>query len=90
MQSPSLLSLPAELRNRIYEYALAEQRSIKITPGLRTPALLRASSQLRREARPIWFEVNSFRLVSIFRLASLYGVHNPSNPNTAVLDYPQP
>lgn len=77
MQSSSLLSLPAELRKWIYEYALAERRSIKITPGLRTPALLRTSSQLRCEAHPIWFKVNPFKLVSMFQTPSLLDIRNP-------------
>lgn len=65
---PALVSLPAELRNRIYDYVLAEERNIRITPQLRVPALLHTSRQVRAETRYTWFTVNQFRIVRIFCL----------------------
>lgn len=63
-----LLSLPPELRNRIYEYVLAEERDIRITPQLRVSALLHTSRQVRAETGYMWFEVNLFRIVRVFCL----------------------
>lgn len=60
-----LLSLPAELRNRIYEYALIEENEIAITADLHVPALLQTSRQIRREARSLYFEKNTFTAVRV-------------------------
>ena len=64
-----LLSLPAELRNRIYELAVVEPDLIKLM-GFRgvgkfeirvaQPALTRACRQLRRECLALFYEANIF------------------------------
>ena len=58
----SLLSVPAEIRNSIYEYALVERGVIQITSGLLVPALLSTCRQIRSEAYKIWLTDNNFRL----------------------------
>jgi hypothetical protein len=56
-----LLKLPAELRNRIYEYALRFDNGIcqvNETAGIPEPALLLTSKEIRREAIGIFYAVN--------------------------------
>lgn len=48
-----LLALPAELRNRIYEYALIQDGQ---------PALLLTSCQIRQESLQIWYNRNDFEV----------------------------
>ncbi|KAF2771265.1 hypothetical protein EJ03DRAFT_334934 [Teratosphaeria nubilosa] len=75
-QIPSLLSLPAELRNQIYRYTLLEKDSIDInTLPLtfpQTPGLLGACRQTREECLGIYYEENIFRFVINNYDASLY------------------
>ena len=72
IEESRLLALPAELRNKIYEFVLGagesyvreiqnEYRSIRTSPEL-----LRTSVQLLVEAHPIFHRNNSFRLVADF------------------------
>lgn len=60
-----LLALPAELREKIYEYALSSEQAITIHwPGYaKSPALLRTCQQIRNEASPGLFKLNSFSTV---------------------------
>ncbi|KAK5111956.1 hypothetical protein LTR85_011703 [Meristemomyces frigidus] len=58
-QSP-LLALPAELRNRIYEFALLEQETVHVDDNLRRPALLDTCRQIRSEALRLWYTENAF------------------------------
>lgn len=62
--SSPLFKLPGELRNRIYRYALHDAKhAIELTPSTwasHQPALLRASTQLRAEALPIFYLENVF------------------------------
>lgn len=53
-----LLSLPAELREMIYTFALTDDDCVEPTDG--KPALLQANRQVRREASPIYYTLNAF------------------------------
>jgi hypothetical protein len=55
-----LLSLPAELRNAIYEYALVEKNDVEINSDLKIPGLLQTSRQIRHESAKIWMLQNNF------------------------------
>lgn len=58
-----LLSLPPELRNRIYRYAVLEHEDICLSAsGPQQPALLRVCTQTRQEAINIYYTENCFRL----------------------------
>ncbi|KAK4626902.1 hypothetical protein CLAFUW4_05047 [Fulvia fulva] len=71
--SPRLLTLPAEIRNRIYEYALIEHPNILITPAIREPPLLSANRQIRTEALGIYYSnLNIFILPIHSSDATLY------------------
>ena len=60
---PSLLNIPAELRNNIYELALTSEHDIVIqVGGAKRPALLHACKQTREEATKIYFSQNDFRM----------------------------
>ncbi|KAK4503839.1 hypothetical protein PRZ48_004754 [Zasmidium cellare] len=59
--SVSLLNLPAELRNQIYELALIEpMKQVTVTSDLKPPGLLAANRQIRSECRKIWYFENRF------------------------------
>ena len=59
---PTLLGLPAEIRNKIYRYALVEQAPIDITEhSCVEAALTRTSRQLRFETQPIYSKENQFK-----------------------------
>ena len=58
----SLTQLPAELRNKIYRYALVAANKVFQLTSLRQPALLAACRQIRSEATPIFFAENTFDL----------------------------
>lgn len=72
---PALLSLPAELRNRIYRLALVQDAEIRIAPSHSPPpepALLSTCRQVRGEARNIYYQDNTFLFgVSDFDAAML-------------------
>ena len=58
-----LMLLPAELRNRIYEFTLTEEGLCHVGSQAWTePGLLRASKQIRHEALPIYHSNNYFIL----------------------------
>lgn len=57
-----LLTLPPELRNKIYALALTKPYTIDITKDLLIPGLLQTNRQLRHEALALWLEDNRFRL----------------------------
>ena len=60
-----LLSLPAELRNTIYRYALLEPDEIEVERQQHMqPALLRICRQVRSEASPMFYNENKFKAVS--------------------------
>lgn len=54
-----LSDLPAEIRTRIYEYALSDDSPIDLAT-LKLPASLSISRQLRKEMLPIYFVTNTF------------------------------
>lgn len=57
-----LLELAAELRNRIYEYALVEDDDVEIRPEtFAQPGLLLTCRKIRAEALPIYFLDNVFK-----------------------------
>ncbi|KAK3617301.1 hypothetical protein LTR56_025369 [Elasticomyces elasticus] len=59
----ALLSLPAELRNEIYEYVLLEpdiKYGVLVTPDLELPPLLSVCRQVRSESRGIWYNGQKF------------------------------
>ena len=66
----SLLSLPAELRNRIYSFTLISTKSIKIRthsdaadgPKHVEPGLLRTCRQVREECLKMYYQFNTFSL----------------------------
>ncbi|KAK3111750.1 hypothetical protein LTR53_012683, partial [Teratosphaeriaceae sp. CCFEE 6253] len=56
-----LFTLPPELRNAVYEYALTSpDMDIKVTKDLRIPPLIQTSRQIRSETRGIWHGGNTF------------------------------
>ena len=57
-----LLALPAELRNRIYEYALLQDGGIRVMPRLSQPSLLLTSRQICQESLQIWYNRNDFEV----------------------------
>lgn len=57
--TPTLLSLPPELRLLIFEAALVEGE-IKVKAHTTPPALLATNRQIRDEASGIWYTQNSF------------------------------
>ena len=64
----ALLSLPLELRNRVYELSLVRKSPIAICPLDRTggeqPGLLQTCRQLRSECQRLFYELNIFRVIS--------------------------
>ncbi len=64
-----LLELAAELRNTIYRYALVTESEdpVKLRPraALLRQSLLNACTQIRKEARPIFWAENSFLLCGV-------------------------
>ncbi|KAK4890307.1 hypothetical protein LTR27_010950 [Elasticomyces elasticus] len=64
-RNPSaLLNLPAELRNKIWEEALISKKG-PITINKRTweqPLLLRSCKQIRKEAGPMYYTLNTFAI----------------------------
>jgi hypothetical protein len=68
-----LLDLPAELRNRIYHFAVVNEKPIDIihhkrwrrAEALQQPALASTCKQLRKEVLPIFYGGNSFVLDTV-------------------------
>ncbi|SMY19249.1 unnamed protein product [Zymoseptoria tritici ST99CH_1A5] len=74
----SLLTICAELRNRIYEDVLLANRNIEITKALREPALLSTCRKIREETRDMWYRQNKFhtRIQDCdFRMVERWFVH---------------
>ncbi|KAK3723229.1 hypothetical protein LTR37_001952 [Vermiconidia calcicola] len=63
-QQSRLLSLPPELRNKIYQHALQAPDIIfiKHSSGLIPPAWINASKQLHNETYKMWYTINHFCL----------------------------
>jgi hypothetical protein len=55
------LSLPGELRNRIYELVLCEAEIIHVTEDLKPPALPAVCRTIRTESLEIWLRQNEFK-----------------------------
>ncbi|KAK3679742.1 hypothetical protein LTR78_000118, partial [Recurvomyces mirabilis] len=65
-QKSRLLTLPAELRNTIYEHVLCSKGHILVRDGRsghhhRPKCLLHTCQQIREEASPIYYTQNTFR-----------------------------
>ena len=66
---PSLLELPAEIRNNIYFRLLANRSQVylegssKSPSSMVKPSILQTNRQLRREGMPIWRGNNTFGLM---------------------------
>ena len=58
-----MLTLPPEIRNAIYAYALNRILDIEIKPTLRGPALPKVCRQLRAEALEMWYSLNEFETI---------------------------
>jgi hypothetical protein len=72
----SLLGLPAELRNRIYRFAVSADGRIPITTsaGFTEPPLLLTSKAIRQEAIGIYYLENDFDLVVVSWDPSIYSL----------------
>ena len=92
-----LLDLPAELRNRIYEHALATgpthgRQDLPISEGRHNePGLLRACRQTRQEATPIfyhrWEAFNLFVTDGRFEPQLQHWVWTKVDPDKLRVDY---
>lgn len=71
---PGFLRLPAELRNRIYDYALIERKQpiVVRVATTRPPALLSTCKTIRNEAIKIWATRNFFMFKTINHNASFF------------------
>ncbi|KAK4547533.1 hypothetical protein LTR36_000490 [Oleoguttula mirabilis] len=64
--SPNLfMTLPAELRNAVYDYALTDRKPQNVRrhrrkPNWQEPGLLRASKEIRHEALKLYYKHNAF------------------------------
>ena len=63
LQKANLLTIPAELRNTIYENVLLSKKRIDLStkPNRRPPGLLSTCCHIRKEALPIYYKGNSFK-----------------------------
>lgn len=67
-ESIRLMSLPGEIRNRIYEFTLLSKEIISMTSqsgNSAIPGLLRANKQIREECVPIYYRSNSFKFYEL-------------------------
>ncbi|KAK3650912.1 hypothetical protein LTR56_005963 [Elasticomyces elasticus] len=64
IELPRIFKLPAELRNRIWEFALTDPLIVTATnPYFSTPGITRTCRQARKEALGIWLLGSSFQIV---------------------------
>ncbi|KAK5132163.1 hypothetical protein LTR08_000320 [Meristemomyces frigidus] len=61
-QPPGLhfLTLPPEIRNTIYDFALIDADFLHVTRDLKPPPLLATCAQIRRETLKTWYTRNNF------------------------------
>lgn len=62
---PSLLTIPPEMRNRIYRCALVQPEPIQLRPANRwpeSPPLLQTCHQIRSESSGIYYQENTFEV----------------------------
>lgn len=62
MDSSILNTIPGELRNTIWHFALVEPDGIKIEHDTKLPALLQTCRKIRRESYSIYFADNTFKI----------------------------
>lgn len=61
MEECKLLSMPAEMRNRIYRLALLDPQEISVSAaGVPEPGFMRACKQIRQETFAIYYGENEF------------------------------
>ena len=60
-QNASLLSLPPEIRNFIYTYALYNSSPIKLTGTQKMPSIIYTNRQIRSEKIAMWAAINTFQ-----------------------------
>ncbi|GAB1726771.1 hypothetical protein NU195Hw_Modified_33t1 [Hortaea werneckii] len=88
-QTSPLLTLPPELRNKIYSLALTSSTKLTPTPTghLQRPALLKTNLQLRAETTQLWSAQSSFRIpLNPSNLSNLHAfLSNLGRANLAVL-----
>ncbi|KAK4621953.1 hypothetical protein CLAFUW4_07499 [Fulvia fulva] len=73
-QQSRLLALPAEMRNKIYRFALVEEDAVRISPDVirSHSALLQVCRQMRQEASGIFYaEINFEATVAGYQAATL-------------------
>ena len=63
---PTLLTLPAEIRNHIWEYATQAEGNIRLLPRRPPPAITQVNRQIRNETRTMYFAFNTFEASSTF------------------------
>ena len=70
-EDSDLLGLPAELRNRIYRYALVGQAPVDVgaKKTLDEPALLAVCKQIRNEALAIYYHESRFHVCAPFTIS---------------------
>ncbi|KAK5678071.1 hypothetical protein LTS10_009240 [Elasticomyces elasticus] len=80
IELPRIFKLPAELRNRIWEFVVTETvTSSKQQPYPRTPGIVRTSRQARKEALGIWMrEVTFSILIQDLDMAWMHETYQPS------------
>lgn len=67
----SILTIPAEIRNRIYRLALYKPGYILVNKNYKLPALLQTTRKIRTEAKSIYFLEHNFRVdVTRFRMVN--------------------
>lgn len=97
-----LMSLPPELRNRIYRFAVVSSQKIDVSSsGIQEPDLLLACKQTRKEALGIFYSENTFAVdnhdydpsVSVrwtSKLRQMYRQHLIKEAPTCVFSTPSP
>lgn len=84
-EPPSLLTLPAELRNRIYEHHLPSCLAL-FADTLRPPALLQASRQLQHEFASIFYGSESLKLDAYYSITDTWCPLAERRAKSAVLE----
>jgi hypothetical protein len=68
--TPSLLGIPAELRNKIYHYALYSPKPHRLIKTLTPPPLCRTNRQIRAESIKTLRVINEFELDTYYEWSS--------------------
>ena len=65
-ENASLLSLPPEIRNRIYTYALYNSSPINLTKPHKMPSIIYTNRQIRSETLTMWAAINIFQWDTLY------------------------